>query len=146
MMREPLLKVYGHVYPISDAFYADLDAACADALADDADEPVLCREEDMARVSFEGVYFPVDEVLAATAGVELERGMMAAIMRCSSHRASFSTTPATLNARYSPMTIATRPSQVTGALLHAARGVQCWTSDDGDDVPDRASGHSTWTD
>ena len=43
MMREPLLKVYGHVYPISDAFYADLDAACADALADDADEPVLCR-------------------------------------------------------------------------------------------------------
>ena len=54
-MREPLLKVYGHVYPISDAFYADLDAACADALADDADEPVLCREGDMARVSFEGV-------------------------------------------------------------------------------------------
>ena len=67
MMREPLLKVYGHVYPISDAFYADLDAACADALADDADEPVLCREGDMARVSFEGVYFPVDEVLAALA-------------------------------------------------------------------------------
>ena len=58
MMREPLLKVYGHVYPISDAFYADLDAACADALADDEDEPVLCREGNMARVSFEGVYFP----------------------------------------------------------------------------------------
>lgn len=67
MMREPLLKVYGHVHPISDAFYADLDAACADALADDADEPVLCRKGDMARVSFEGVYFPVDEVLAALA-------------------------------------------------------------------------------
>lgn len=63
MNRNPLLKVYGHVYPVSDAFYADLEAAYAGAMPDDTDESVLCREGDMARFSFEGVYFPVDETL-----------------------------------------------------------------------------------
>jgi len=62
---DPLLKVYGHIYPVSDAFYADLEVACAWAMPDDADEPVLCRAGDMARFSFEGVYFPVDETLEA---------------------------------------------------------------------------------
>ena len=63
MNRDPLLKVYGHVYPVSDAFYADLEAACTGAMPDDTVESVLCREGDMARFSFEGVYFPVDETL-----------------------------------------------------------------------------------
>lgn len=65
MNRAPLLKVYGHVYPVTDAFQADLEAACAGAMPDDADEPVLCREGDMLRISFEGIYFPVDETLEA---------------------------------------------------------------------------------
>ena len=52
MNRDPLLKVYGHVYPVSDAFYADLEAACTGAMPDDTDESVLCREGDMARFSF----------------------------------------------------------------------------------------------
>ena len=63
MSREPLLKVYGHVFPVTDAFYEDLARACADALPDADDIPVLERDGDMARISFEGVYFPVDEVL-----------------------------------------------------------------------------------
>ncbi|WP_165066188.1 hypothetical protein [Desulfovibrio sp. ZJ200] len=64
MSRSPLLKVYGHVYPVCDDFFADLAQACASALPDDAAEPVLERERDLARFSFEGVYFPVEETLA----------------------------------------------------------------------------------
>lgn len=67
MNRSPLLKVYGHVYPVSDDFFADLAQACASALPDDATEPVLTRERDLARFSFEGVHFPVDATLAAVA-------------------------------------------------------------------------------
>ena len=65
MSRGPLLKIYGHVYPMDDVFYAALEAACADALPDTDDVPLLEREGDMARISFEGSYFPVEEVLAA---------------------------------------------------------------------------------
>lgn len=65
MSREPLLKVYGHVFPVNDALYEDLAHACADALPDADDIPVLERDGDMARISFEGVYFPEDEVLEA---------------------------------------------------------------------------------
>lgn len=65
MTRQPLLKVYGHVYPIDDAFYAALERACAEAMPDTDDLPVLEREGDMARISFEGAYFPVEETLAA---------------------------------------------------------------------------------
>ena len=64
-MRQPPLKVYGHVYPIDDAFYAALAEACADAMPDTDDLPVLERDGDMARISFEGAYFPVEEALAA---------------------------------------------------------------------------------
>lgn len=65
MTRDPLCKVYGHVHPVTDALYAALEEAVASALADDPDEALLLREGDMARISFEGVYFPEDEVLAA---------------------------------------------------------------------------------
>ena len=67
MSRAPILKAYGHVYPVCDDFFADLTQACAGALPDDATEPVLRREGDLARFSFEGVYFPADEILAAVA-------------------------------------------------------------------------------
>ena len=65
MSRQPLLKVYGHIYPVDDALYAALENACADAMPEEDDIPVLERDGDMARFSFEGTYFPLDEVLAA---------------------------------------------------------------------------------
>ena len=65
MSRQPLLKVYGHIYPVDNALYAALENACADAMPDEDDIPVLERDGDMARFSFEGTYFPIDEVLAA---------------------------------------------------------------------------------
>lgn len=64
MSRQPLLKVYGHIYPIDDALYAALKNACANAMPDEDDIPVLERDGDMARFSFEGTYFPLDDVLA----------------------------------------------------------------------------------
>ena len=67
MSRSPLLKVYGHVYPVNDDFYSALQQACADTMPDEDDVPVLERDGDMARISFEGMYFPVDDVLAALA-------------------------------------------------------------------------------
>ena len=63
MSRQPLLKVYGHIYPVDDALYAALEHACADAMPDEDNLPVIERDGDMARVSFEGTYFPLDDVL-----------------------------------------------------------------------------------
>lgn len=73
MSRQPLLKVYGHIYPIDDALYLALENACADAMPDEDDLPVIERDGDMARISFEGNYFPLDDVLAVlTAHVRAE--------------------------------------------------------------------------
>jgi hypothetical protein len=64
MSRQPPLKVYGHLYPVPEALYLALQAICALALPASDDVPVLERDGDMARFSFEGVYFPCDELLA----------------------------------------------------------------------------------
>ena len=64
-MRDPLVKAYGHVYPVTPALYAALESALRDALNDDEDVPLLCQEGDMARISMEGSYFPEDEVVEA---------------------------------------------------------------------------------
>ena len=64
-MRDPLVKAYGHVYPVTPALYAALESALHDALNDDEDVPLLCQEGDMARISMEGSYFPEDEVVEA---------------------------------------------------------------------------------
>ena len=73
MSRQPLLKVYGHIYPVDEALYAALEHACADAMPDEDDLPVIERDGDMARISFEGIYFPLDDVLdVLTAHVRAE--------------------------------------------------------------------------
>ncbi len=64
-MRDPLVKVYGHVYPADASLETALRAALADALPDSDDEPLLDRVGDMLRISFEGSYFPEEEVVAA---------------------------------------------------------------------------------
>lgn len=64
-MRDPLVKAYGHVYPVTPALYAALESALRDALNEDEDVPLLCQEGDMARISMEGSYFPEDEVVEA---------------------------------------------------------------------------------
>ena len=65
MSQSPLCKAYGHVYPCGDALYGALARAVAGAMGQDEEEAVLVREGDMARISFEGIYFPVEEVVQA---------------------------------------------------------------------------------
>lgn len=70
MTQRPLCKAYGHVYPCGDALYRALEQAVSDVMGQEGDEPVLVREGDMARISFEGIHFPVEEVVQA-----LEEGL-----------------------------------------------------------------------
>ncbi|MBO4368572.1 MAG: hypothetical protein J5803_00505 [Desulfovibrio sp.] len=60
------LKVYGHIYPADKAFEEALQNALEGALCDaiSSDVPLLERDHDMLRISFEGRYFPEEEVLA----------------------------------------------------------------------------------
>ncbi|MBR4741344.1 MAG: hypothetical protein IK079_00380, partial [Desulfovibrio sp.] len=52
--------------PVNRSFEEDLAQALSCAICDpiSADIPLLERESDMLRISFEGSYFPLDEVLA----------------------------------------------------------------------------------
>ena len=65
MSQSPLCKAYGHVDPCGDALYGALTQAVASAMGQEEEEPVLVREGDMARISVEGIYFPVEEVVQA---------------------------------------------------------------------------------
>ena len=63
-MEHILVKVYAGLHPV--------DAACADAVRrvgaaalHGSGEAWLFHERDLLRISFEGLYFPEDEVLAA---------------------------------------------------------------------------------
>lgn len=62
-MREPLFKVYGHVYPADAVLENALETALADALPDNDDVPLLERDGDILRISFEGSYFPEEEIV-----------------------------------------------------------------------------------
>ena len=63
----PELKVYAHVYPadhrLENALSKTLSCAITDAISEDM--PLLCRDGDMLRISFEGRYFPEEEVIEA---------------------------------------------------------------------------------
>ena len=65
-MSEVLLKVYGNLWPAPEGLLATLDPICAQAMTREVeDTPRVCQEGDLLRMSFEGLYFPVDEVLEA---------------------------------------------------------------------------------
>lgn len=63
-MRDPLVKAYGHVYPAGAPLEDALRAALREALPDNDDVPLLERDGDMLRISFEGGYFPEEEVVS----------------------------------------------------------------------------------
>jgi hypothetical protein len=64
-MRESVhIKVYGHCYPAPAGVYEALLAVSAQAIgAADSDIPVVEQEGDMVRLSFEGDYFPTEDLL-----------------------------------------------------------------------------------
>ena len=66
-MRESVqLKVYGHVWPAGADLLASLNALSGEVMGRaDEDIPLFELDGDLLRVSFEGIWFPVEETLAA---------------------------------------------------------------------------------
>lgn len=62
-MRTPLCKVYGHIYPAETALEEAMRAAVASAVCDNDDIPLLERDGNMLRISFEGSYFPEEDLI-----------------------------------------------------------------------------------
>ncbi|MDE7371665.1 MAG: hypothetical protein K2N07_08010 [Desulfovibrio sp.] len=65
MSQPVLLKVYGNLFPADEADREALAQACAGRVP--ADGEAVLREGDLVRISFEGLYFPVEDVLEAIA-------------------------------------------------------------------------------
>lgn len=62
-MSQPIiLKVYGNISPVSAAMAAKLKCICAGAIGTNGE--IVSWEAGLARITFEGIYFPVEEILA----------------------------------------------------------------------------------
>lgn len=74
MSQPVLVKVYATLAPVSDDLVREAEEAASGALGVEGDQgPFVFGEEDALRVSFEGIYFPVDDLVpilekAAAAG------------------------------------------------------------------------------
>ncbi|MEG2172109.1 MAG: hypothetical protein RRY29_02475 [Desulfovibrionaceae bacterium] len=59
-----LVKVYGNLYPASQKLFCALQEACrAGCIQENNDVPVISLNGDLLCVSYEGVFFPLDNVL-----------------------------------------------------------------------------------
>ncbi|MBQ7585486.1 MAG: hypothetical protein IJU40_04470 [Desulfovibrionaceae bacterium] len=60
------LKVYGNIFPASKTLEDDLSLALESAIIDtiSLDVPLIELEKDLLRISFEGSYFPEEEVIS----------------------------------------------------------------------------------
>lgn len=64
MRENVLLKIYGHLWPADRELLHALEALSGQILGRaDSDIPLFELEGDLVRISFEGSFFPVDEVL-----------------------------------------------------------------------------------
>ncbi|MBD5648182.1 MAG: hypothetical protein HDQ89_11485 [Desulfovibrio sp.] len=66
MSQPVLLKVYGNLYPADAADLEALVRASATCVQEGGDA-VVTLAGDLVRISFEGLFFPVDDVLEALA-------------------------------------------------------------------------------
>ncbi len=68
MAQPVLIKVYAAFSPVDEKGAKAVEAACSSALAGEGE--LSCSSlGDLLRVSFEGVYFPVDEVAEVLEGL-----------------------------------------------------------------------------
>lgn len=59
-----LVKVYGNLYPASSALFASLADCCRGGCVTESDDiPVVELCGDLLRISYEGMFFPLDDVL-----------------------------------------------------------------------------------
>jgi hypothetical protein len=63
-MERILVKVYAGLHP-ADAACVEAVRQAGDGALHDSGEAWLFHEDDVLRISFEGLYFPEDEVIAA---------------------------------------------------------------------------------
>lgn len=63
MSQPVLLKVYGNLAPASKKLATRLTAILAECLPEQEQAP-LVLDGDLLKISFEGIYFPLDEVLS----------------------------------------------------------------------------------
>ena len=68
MSQPVLLKVYGNLYP-ADAAALEALAKASASCVQEGDDAVVTLAGDLLRISFEGLFFPVDDVLAALAAI-----------------------------------------------------------------------------
>lgn len=61
-MRHVLVKIYGALHPAEDSWATELAFTGRDAVGQD--EPWFSIESGVLRISFEGMYFPLDNVLS----------------------------------------------------------------------------------
>ncbi len=57
-----LVKVYAHVWPVHQQLYTVWQELLPQSSVMDAEE-MLCYEGDMLKLSYEGIYFPLDDFL-----------------------------------------------------------------------------------
>ncbi len=63
MSQPVLIKVYAHFAPVTAELVRELEDSVSSAIcAEDFAGPIVSTLEDMVRLSFEGIYFPEDDV------------------------------------------------------------------------------------
>lgn len=59
-----LVKVYGNLYPVTPATFAAVQEVCrAGCLYDPGEDPPVELCGDLLRISYEGIFFPLDDLL-----------------------------------------------------------------------------------
>lgn len=64
MSQPVILKVYGQLWPANKELHENLQAIASQALPQQ-DYPATSLQDDLLKISFEGIYYPIDETLAA---------------------------------------------------------------------------------
>ena len=63
MSQSVLIKIYAHFAPVTDDVVRELEDCVSSAIcAEDFTGPIVSTLGDMVRLSFEGIYFPEEEV------------------------------------------------------------------------------------
>ncbi len=62
-MQPVLLKIYGSLYPATPEQAATLEKIAEKGMSSCQETPAVWLEGDLLKISFEGIYFPVDDFM-----------------------------------------------------------------------------------
>lgn len=63
MAQPVLIKVYGNIWPADKDFYDSIVRISRDSIPTGNDPPIVEFSGDLIKISFEGIYFPTEEIL-----------------------------------------------------------------------------------